>query len=197
MFLDRLIAFFTSLKLTVVCLTLAMVLVFIGTLAQVDLGLYKVQAEFFRSFVIFWGPKGAGWKIPVFPGGYLIGGMLIINLIAAHFARFGFNRDKIGTLMTHGGLILLLVGQLATDMLSWESHMRLSEGQTKNYSESDRLTELVVSDVTDPKTGQCRGDSGFAAGRRKNHQPAGTAIHNSRAAVSPQLVVETRGRTGF
>ncbi len=97
------------------------------------------------------GPKGAGWKIPVFPGGYLIGGMLIINLIAAHFARFGFSRDKIGTLMTHGGLILLLVGQIATDMLSSESHMRLSEGQTENYSESDRLTELVVSDVTDPK----------------------------------------------
>ncbi len=67
MFLDRLIAFFTSLKLTVVCLTLAMVLVFWGTLAQVDLGLYKVQAEFFRSFVIFWGRRVRDGKFQFSP----------------------------------------------------------------------------------------------------------------------------------
>ena len=48
---DRLIAVLTSLRLTVVCLILAAVLVFWGTLAQVDLGLYKVQNEFFRSFL--------------------------------------------------------------------------------------------------------------------------------------------------
>ena len=81
-FLDRLVSFFTSLRLTVVCLALGLVLVFTGTLAQVDLGLYKAQNEFFRSFFIYWGPKGASWKIPVFPGGYLIGGVLLINLVA-------------------------------------------------------------------------------------------------------------------
>src|ERR1022692_5216775 len=94
--LDRLINFFTSLRLTVVCLALGLVLVFFGTLAQVDLGLYKAQNEFFRSFLIYWGPKGADWKIPVFPGGYLIGGLLLINLIAAHYSRFGFRKDKFG-----------------------------------------------------------------------------------------------------
>jgi hypothetical protein len=150
MLLDRLIAFFTSLKLTVVCLTLAMLLVFFGTLAQVDLGLYRVQTEFFRSFVIFWGPKGADWKIPVFPGGYLIGGILIINLVAAHFKRFGLSKSQIPTVLTHGGLILLLLGQLGTDMLSTESSMHLRVGETRNYSESDRLTELAVADVSDP-----------------------------------------------
>src|SRR5439155_17959742 len=73
--LDRLIAFFTSLRLTVACLALGLVLVFVGTLAQVDLGLFKAQNEYFRSFFIYWGPKGANWKIPVFPGGYLLGGV--------------------------------------------------------------------------------------------------------------------------
>src|SRR5438876_1752264 len=80
--LDWLINFFTSLKLAVACLALGLVLVFAGTLAQVDLGLFKAQNEFFRSFFIYWGPKGASWKIPVFPGGYLIGGVLLINLVA-------------------------------------------------------------------------------------------------------------------
>jgi hypothetical protein len=146
MLFDRLIKFFISLRLTVVCLTVAMLLVFIGTLAQVDLGLYKAQNEFFRSFFVFWGPKGAGWKIPVFPGGYLVGGFLLINLVAAHFARFKFTRQKFGIGITHFGLILLLVGQLATDMAANESSLHLRLGEEKNYSESDRYTELAVTD---------------------------------------------------
>ncbi|MCX5682081.1 MAG: ResB protein required for cytochrome C biosynthesis, partial [Planctomycetota bacterium] len=92
--LDRLIKVFTSLRLTAVCLALALLLVFFGTLAQVDLGLYKVQNEFFRSFLIYWGPKGASWRIPVFPGGYLIGGVLLINLFASQFKRFVFTPSK-------------------------------------------------------------------------------------------------------
>jgi hypothetical protein len=154
MFLDCLTKVFTSLKLTVVCLTLAMLLVFFGTLAQVDLGLYKAQNEFFRSFLIYWGPKGADWRIPVFPGGYLIGGLLLINLIAAHYSRFGFRKDKFGIIITHLGLILLLMGQLATDMLSTESSLHLRNGEAKNYSESDRLTELAVIGNVDPRTDQ-------------------------------------------
>lgn len=149
MLLDPLIKFFSSLKLTVACLALGIVLVFAGTLAQVDLGLYKAQNEFFRSFFIFWGPKDAGWKIPVLPGGYLVGGVLLINLLAAHLTRFHLSRDKAGIWMVHAGLILLLVGQLGTDMLSRESFLHLREGETKNYSESERQAELAVIDTTD------------------------------------------------
>jgi hypothetical protein len=152
MVFDRLIRFFTSLRLTVVCLAFAAVLVFLGTLAQVDLGLYKAQNEFFRSFFIFWGPKGASWQVPVLPGGYLVGGVLLINLIASHITRFKLTRAKVGIWMVHFGLILLLLGQLGTDMLSRESTLHLREGQAKNYSESDRQQELVVIDITDPDT---------------------------------------------
>jgi hypothetical protein len=149
MLLDRLIKFFTSLKLTVACLVLGMFLVFFGTLAQVDLGLYKAQNEFFRSFFVFWGPKGGDWKIPVLPGGYLVGGVLLINLVAAHFKRFHLSRDKAGIWMIHAGLILLLVGQFGTDMLSRESALHLREGEARNYSESERQAELAVIDTTD------------------------------------------------
>jgi hypothetical protein len=150
--LDRLIRFFTSLRLTVVCLALALVLVFWGTLAQVELGLYKAQNEFFRSFFIYWGPKGAAWRIPVFPGGYLIGGMLLINLIAAQLRNFALKASKVGLWLVHFGLILLLLGQLLTDLLSRESTLHLREGEAKNYSETEREAELAVIDVTDPAT---------------------------------------------
>jgi hypothetical protein len=147
--LDGLINFFTSLKLTVACLVLGLLLVFLGTLAQVDLGLYKAQNEYFRSFIVFWGPKWASWKIPVLPGGYLVGGVLLINLVASHFKRFTLSRDKAGIWLVHFGLILLLLGQLGTDMLSRETLLDLHEGEAKNYSEADRQSELAIIDTTD------------------------------------------------
>ncbi|MHB8523986.1 MAG: cytochrome c biogenesis protein ResB [Limisphaerales bacterium] len=145
----RIVDFFTSLKLTVVCLCLAVLLVFIGTLAQVDEGLYSAQSRFFRSLLIYWSPR-AGWKIPVFPGGYLLGGVLLANLIAAHIRRFSLSRKKIGILLVHSGLILLLLGQFMTDLFSSESNMRLTEGQSKNYSESSLHNELAVIDTSNP-----------------------------------------------
>lgn len=152
MLLERLIRFFSSLKLTVVLLGLGLILVFWGTMAQVEIGLYKAQNEFFRSVFIYWSPKGGEWKIPVFPGGYLLGTTLVLNLIAAHFRRFKFTRAKIGLFLIHVGLILLLVGQLLTDMLSKESMLHLREGQTKNYTEAADGVELAIVDTSDKDT---------------------------------------------
>ena len=146
------VAFFSSLRLTVVCLVLGLLLVFLGTLAQVDMGLYKAQNEFFRSFLVYWGPKTPHWHLPffIFPGGYLVGGVLLVNLVTAHFMRFKWTRAKAGIWMTHFGLILLLVGQLMTDMLSRESTLHLREGEAKNYTEAARQSELAVIDTTQP-----------------------------------------------
>jgi hypothetical protein len=146
----RIISIFTSLRLTVTCLIAAMVLVFVGTLAQVDLGLYTAQSKFFRSFFVYWTPADSHLKIPVFPGGWLIGMTLLVNLLAAHIKRFNFTPKKYGILLIHGGLIFLLLGQFMTELFQVESTMRLEPGQTKNYSEAPRRNELAVIDVTDP-----------------------------------------------
>lgn len=63
--------FFVSLKLTVVLLVLSLVLVFVATLDQVNLGIWAVQEKYFRSFFVLWNVKGI--PVPVFPGGYLVG----------------------------------------------------------------------------------------------------------------------------
>jgi hypothetical protein len=147
---DRFINFFTSLRLTVACLALALVLVFAGTLAQVQIGLYAAQSEYFRSFFVYWTPKGTHWKIPFLPGGWLIGLVLLVNLLAAHIKRFQLSRKKIGLILIHAGLILLLGGQFLTEIFQVESQMRIEVGDTKNYSESPRQNELAVIDVTDP-----------------------------------------------
>jgi len=131
-------------------LILAMVLVFIGTLGQVSMGLYRAQNEFFRSFFVYWGPPGSSWRIPVFPGGYLLGSLMLINLVAAHWRYFRPDWRKSGIVLIHAGLVLLLIGQFATDLLSVESTLHLREGEAKNYSEMDRHVELAITEVTDP-----------------------------------------------
>lgn len=145
--INRLVKFFSSLRLTVVLLAFAIVIIFVGTLAQVDEGLYNAQARYFRQWIVF-GADLFGWKIPlVLPGGYLIGTLLLINLLAAHIYRFQFTIKKFGIQLAHAGVILLLVGQLATDMLARETQLRLTQGETKSYSESARNYELAF--VTD------------------------------------------------
>lgn len=193
MVFDRLIRFFSSLRLTVVCLALGAVLVFAGTLAQVDLGLYKAQNEFFRSFFIYWGPKGASWQIPVFPGGYLVGGILLINLVAAHFSRFVFSRKKAGIWMVHFGIILLLLGQLLTDMLSRETGLHLREGQAKNYSESSRQTELAVIDATDPELDTVIAIPQRVLARQNEVRPPGLPFAVSVKSFFANSLVEERG----
>lgn len=144
----------SSLRLTVVCLGLGMLLVFLGTLAQVHLGIHAVQARYFQSLLIFWSPPGTNWKIPVLPGGYLLGTVLLVNLIAAHAVRFQLTKRKSGIILLHLGVILLLIGQLLTGLFARETQMRIDEGQTLGYSEAPREVELAVIDVTDPNFDQ-------------------------------------------
>lgn len=148
--LERVLNLFTSLRLTVACLALALGLVFFGTLAQVKWGLWIVQEKYFHSWFVFMEPGGL--KIPVYPGGYLLGSILLINLIAAHFKRFELSRKKIGIFTIHAGLILLLVGGLLTSLFQVESYMAIPEGERRNYSESGMVTELAIVDITEPET---------------------------------------------
>jgi len=143
------IKLFTSLKLTVLLLAFSLVLVFVATLDQVNLGIWAVQAKYFRSFFVMWPVPGTEIAIPIFPGGYLVGGFLLVNLVAAHVYRFHFSWKKVGILLTHFGLILLLVGELLSGLWQQDFKMELNVGDTKNYSESFRDNELAIIDTTD------------------------------------------------
>ena len=147
--LRRLVDLFTSLKLTIVCLGAGMILIFAGTLAQVHLGIHEAQQRYFQSWLVWWPAEGRGFRIPIFPGGHLIGAVLLINLIAAHVKRFRWSWRKLGIHLTHAGLIIMLAGGLFTDLFAVESHLRLTRGETKNYSEDQQHVELALIDTTD------------------------------------------------
>jgi hypothetical protein len=143
------IGLITSLKLTIACLGTGMILIFAGTLAQVHFGIHEAQQRYFQSWLVWWPADGGGFRIPIFPGGHLIGAVLLINLVAAHTKRFRWTWRKLGIHLTHAGLIIMLAGGLFTDLFAVESHMRLTRGETKNYSEDQQHVELAIIDTTD------------------------------------------------
>jgi hypothetical protein len=156
--MKSLFQFFSSLKLTVVLLSFSLILIFFGTLDQVQYGIWHTQELYFESFLVVWtfpehAPLGQHlhWiRIPM-PGGYLLGGMLLINLLAAHFNRFKLSWAKCGIFLIHSGLILLLISELMTDILAVESQMPVDEGGTSNYSQGFRENELVFIDRSHPE----------------------------------------------
>ncbi len=133
--------FFTSLRLTVWLLGISVLLVFLGSLAQVNEGLWNAQARWFKSWAIT--TQVGDFRIPFFPGGHLLGSLLLVNLLAAHFKRFKFSFEKFGIQLTHFGVIVMIIGQGLTDKKQVESFLGFEEGEARNFTEHHRDAELV------------------------------------------------------
>lgn len=142
----RILDLVSSIKLTIVCLSAAMVLVFVGTLAQERFGNAFVQEWFFKSTLVWWPLGNQGFRIPIFPGGHLLGAILVVNLFAAQVHRFRWEWRAMGLHLIHTGVILILLGGLLTDLLSVESQMQIAQGETKTYSEDTRRMEWITMD---------------------------------------------------
>ena len=141
--MNSIVKFFTSLRLTVALLGISVALIFMGSIAQIDEGLWDAQVRWFQKWVVIRHAGDPLWVPPIFPGGHLIGALLVVNLIAAHIKRFHWSFNKFGIQLTHFGVIVMLIGQLVTDERKVESYMNLKEGESKTYTESHRDAELV------------------------------------------------------
>lgn len=156
-----------SLRLTVVLFVLSFILVFAGTLAQVDNGIWTVLNTYFRTLyvwipfqvfvrfaqVFLFVPKTA--TVPggfPFPGGWLLGGLLLLNLLAAHLVRFRATWKRSGVLMLHAGLVVLMLSELYTGLFAVEGKMSIRTGETTNYVEHHDQQELAVVDRSNPTT---------------------------------------------
>lgn len=157
-----------SLRLTVVLFVLSMILVFVGTLAQLNEGVWTVVDRYFRSWVVmvpaqlfvqlgqvFLGlppTSKVNLSFP-FPGGMTLGILLLVNILAAHATRFRLTWKRAGVLIVHAGLIVLFVGEailwVADDV---EARMTMAQGETVNFVEMNRKVELAFTDASNPKT---------------------------------------------
>jgi ABC-type transport system involved in cytochrome c biogenesis permease subunit len=160
--LKQILSPFASLKLTIVLLLLSMVLVLAGTTAQRDMDIQAVQHQFFHSWLAKVDihdfqpmPSAKPGHTPqegylpgyfYLPGGFSLIILMLVNLVAAHTVRFKLRVKRIGIILIHSGLILLLVGELMTSYFAVESVMRIDDGATTNFAEDIRYPELAVAD---------------------------------------------------
>src|SRR6266436_1781258 len=158
-----------SLRLTVVLFALSLGLVFFGTLAQMDQGIWTVLHKYFRTWLawipfqlfvrfgqVFFGvsPDAQVSGSFPFPGGWLLGGLLLMNLLAAHLVRFKLGWKRSGILVLHAGVVVMMVNEFATGAFSVEERMTINEGQTAHYAENLHAAELAVIDPSDTKSDQ-------------------------------------------
>ena len=160
--------FFISLRLTVVLLAFSLVIIFLGTMAQEPMGLNIAVDRYFKSWFVDQVAMEAGLKktaqifgaqwppvtpeqilgdrgLPVFPGGYLVGTLLLVNLLVSHYSRFELSAKKAGIFLTHLGIVTLLLGQVLTDIFQVESFVSMERGDRRNYSVSFDDNELVFT----------------------------------------------------
>lgn len=133
---NPIIAFLISLKLTVVCLFLLAVLVLLGTIDQVEYGLYLAQQRYFNS-----------WFVPglyIVPGARLVIWVLFINLVSVLCLRFRYRWSNLGLILSHTGLIVLMLSAFMTLHFSEESFVQLKEAEQSNVASDYMLWELAV-----------------------------------------------------
>ncbi len=146
-----------SLRLTLFLLGAAFLLVFFGTLAQVEMGIQGVLSLYFKSFFVLWpypklwpggGVLSAYIGIPLL-GGYSLGVLTLANLFCAHLKYFKFKKQKLGIALVHLGLGVLILSGFMSAYFQEESQICLTLTQPKNYSEDYFDNELVVIDTAE------------------------------------------------
>jgi len=164
----RLLEGLASLELTVFLFVLSLLLVFLGTMAQIDNGIGTVMKQYFRSFLV-WVP----WQLLVqfgqvffavdrdlripgsfpFPAGWTLGTLLLANLLAAHLIRFKVSWKRSGILLIHSGLIVLMLGELFTGLYQVEARMTIATGETANYTDvADHFEVAFTTPLPEDRT---------------------------------------------
>jgi len=135
----------SSLRLTVVLLGMSIFLVFAGTLAQVDKGIWTVMEQYFRCWIAWIDLKiffSRDHPVPgtfPFPGGRLLGAVLLVNLLISHATRIRVVARGPRLLI---GLATLAVGLFATWVVI--SHVFDMDSTQKTLNPSMRVTYQLI-----------------------------------------------------
>ncbi len=156
-----------SLRVTVILFVLSALLVFFGTLAQKQAGIWDVITRYFWSWFVmvpnqliadflkifglgFIGPSQEfPGEFPL-PGGKLLAILLFINLFAGFLKvtsrdwKYPSRRWRLpGIALLHMGLLLLMLGEFITREWAVEGQMAIVTGSSSNFVERRDKYELV------------------------------------------------------
>ncbi len=135
-----------SYKLSCLLFLLLLLLTYLGTMNQVENGLYQSQQKYFESvFVVHWGFGSV--PIPL-PGGYLVMIVTFVNLLWGAVVRFRWSWKKVGILIAHVGILTLLAGSFVSYAFCQSGHMALYENESSDEFESSYEWEIGVGEAS-------------------------------------------------
>jgi len=114
-----------------------MALLILGTFAQKEMGLYAAQKMYFSSWIFWLGP------LPL-PGTYLTVGLIFFSLLCKFLYASPWRKEHAGIIITHLGVLLLLLGGIVTAFTAKEGFMRIAPGESQNVYMDYYQRELAV-----------------------------------------------------
>ena len=140
--LRKIALFFAKPDILFYTLPWLMFLIVMGTVTQKELGLYDASAKYFSSLILWIGP------IPT-PGGVATIAFIFISLTIKFIFFSPWNRKKAGTIVTHFGILLLLLGGIITALTQKEGVMIIPEGASvQTYDDYYQRVLLIKNQDT-------------------------------------------------
>lgn len=151
----RLFNFLSGFGFATALLIILGLLTWFATLEQIDSGLHATLRKYFdwRAVVVI--PKINNEIVPIpLPGGYWACVLLFINLTLGGILRMRKGVRQIGVMISHAGILFLLVAGAVSHHRSERGHMMIIEGEASNVAEDyfEHTVEITEHQAGKPAT---------------------------------------------
>lgn len=131
------------------------ILTWLATLEQRDSGLYATLNKYFdwKSPFIIPEINGKNVWIPL-PGGFWVCALLTVNLALGGLLRIRKGWKQLPNIISHSGIIILLLGGGVTHFFSERGNLAVGEGETSNVAEDYFEFVVEATEIIDNKPGE-------------------------------------------
>lgn len=140
--------------LATILLLLLGLLTWFATLEQIDNGLYPTLRKYFywKSVVIL--PEINGKMVPLpLLSGYWVGALFLLNLILGGLIRIRKGWKHAGNLISHAGIVFMLIGAGVAQHFSERGNMAILEGGSSSAAEDYFEYVVEATEIKDGKPG--------------------------------------------
>lgn len=139
-----------SYAVTIATLFFLLALTFLGTLEQVEHGLYVTQQKYFNSLFLVHQFGDTPIAVPL-PGVYLLLIVLAVNLTCGALIRLPRAWTHAGVWIAHAGILVLLAGGYVTFKSSIDGHLTLYEQEASDEFLSYSEWEITIVQAGDAR----------------------------------------------
>jgi hypothetical protein len=142
--------FLSGFHVATATLLLLLVLTWLATLEQIDAGLYPTLNKYFSWKSPYLIPELNGKVVPIIlPGGYYVSALLLLNMTLGGIIRIRKGWKQAGNLISHFGIVFMLLGGGVAHHFSERGNMAIYEGETSNVAEDFHEYVVEVSEAKD------------------------------------------------